>query len=350
VHYVKDCIQQDVLNGALDWLSPSYSVSYTAPSGFSFGPVTTLTQMPDTNSYLFRVTGRSLDSSATIEAQVRRRPTLAFGIFGNAQTDLKAYANVYSYNGKKVANPSPADSDGHADAASNGIFYIKMGTYLDGTVAVGETAGGTPGILQDSGDPVVTGRLGLEVDHIQPDPLGAVGGDVAAEIANAAVSNDNASVSPPITSPKYEISLGNTESMTLSAGTYYLEDITLGNGATLDIDASGGPVIIYLKDSGNSGGIEAKNGSIININAEPGDFQIYSDSTGSLVFKHSGHFKGMIYAPYAQVVVMNTADTYGLFWGDNVELKNSGDIYIDTSLTTARLSDDIDLVSWKLLR
>jgi hypothetical protein len=350
VHYVKDLIEKDVVNDVLSWQAPTQSVSYTAPTGFSFDPVTALVQMPHSNTYLYTVTGRSLKSSSTIDVMVRRSPMLALGIFGNDEVDLKAYANIYSYNGNHIANPTPSDSDGHGDTASNGNFYIHMGTYLDGMLAIGEAPDGTEGVLQASGDPIVTGKMGLEVDYIEQDPMGALGGEIAAEIAAAATSNDNLAVSPPIAGPQYDISLGNGDSMTLPSGTYYVKDITLMNGSTLDIDAGGGPVTIYLTGSGNSGAIEAKNGSTININADPGDFRIYSDTDESIVFKHGGHFKGYIYAPYADITIMNSADAYGLFWGNSVELKNSGDVYIDTSLTEERLSDDIDLVSWKLVR
>ena len=344
VHYVKNQIQQGVIAGTLSWQDPIHIVNYTSPTGFRFDPVTSLTRMSDTNTYLFAVTGRSFDSEATIEVQVRRNPVLQFGVFGNAELDLKAFANIYSYSSDMTASPTAADSDGYADTASNEQIYIRMGTYLNGTLAVGEDATGMAGILDRSGDPVVTGKFGLEVDHIEVDPLGAIGGGIETDIINASLTNDNLAVSPPITGPLYKIALGNGDSMTITSGVYYVKNIVLFTSATLDFDMGGGPITIYLTDS-----IEAKNGSTINISGKPGDLRIYSNSSGSIILKHSGNLKAMIYAPYASLTVMNTADAYGLFWADRVELKNSGDVFIDTTLTRGQLSTDVDLVSWKVL-
>ena len=224
-----------------------------------------------------------------------------------------------------------------------------MGTYVDGTIAIGEDSFSAGGVFDARADPIVVGKMGLEVDHIEQDPLGAIGGEVATNLLNAATSNNNAAVSPPISHPHYSISLGNGDSLTLTTGVYYVKSIILMNGSTLDIDASGGPVTIYQTGTGAHAGIEAKYGSTINFTAEPGEFRIYSDSAITIDFKNSGHFKGMIYAPYADVMVMNSANAYGLFWANKVFLKNDGEVFIDTTLTEELLSTDVDLVSWKIL-
>ena len=132
--------------------------------------------------------------------------------------------------------------------------------------------------------------------------------------------------------------------MAMTSGVYYVKDIELSPGAILDLDMSGGPITIYL-----TGSMNAQTNSTINISGDPGDLRIYSDSSGTILFKHNGHLKGMIYAPYASVTIMNTANAYGLFWANRVELKNSGDVFIDTTLTREQLSTDVDLVSWKVL-
>ena len=133
--------------------------------------------------------------------------------------------------------------------------------------------------------------------------------------------------------------------MTLAAGDYYVNGITLKNGATLIIDASSGPVNLYLE-----GGAEAKNGSSVNILGQPTDFSLFSNGTDSIILKNNGTFKGMIYAPYAFVQVMNSADMYGLVWADYAELKNSGDVYIDEAISEQYMSDTVSLAYWKLVR
>ena len=350
VNYVQAEIERDLRAGILSWQGPVQHVNYTAPAGFEFDPVTTLTQLPDTNAYVFTVTGRARESRVQVTAVARRRPLLEFGIFGNHSVDLKPYANVYGYHSSTQPHPHPGDSEGNGDTASNGIFSSYMGTFIDGALALGEDETGVAASWHDSGDSIITGDEAVEVDHIVADPLGAQGGDLAAEFAAAATSNDNGSTTPPITGPQYAVSLGNGDTMTLRSGTYYIRTITLNNSATLDIDASSGPVRIFLTSASGGGKLEAKNGSSINFLGLPTDISIYSNASAPITLKHSGNFQGLIYAPYAQVIVMNSADFYGLVWAEDAEIKNAGNFFIDRTLTDHRYSSDVYLAAWKDVR
>ena len=136
--------------------------------------------------------------------------------------------------------------------------------------------------------------------------------------------------------------------MTLTGpGDYYFTSIELKNGATMNIDASAGPVNIYLE-----GPLDAKNGSAINITGKPTDFTLFSNSTDPLVFKHGSDFNGLVYAPFASVEMKNSADVRGAVWANTFDIKNSGELYFDTQLKEKFKTDTGRLVvtAWKELR
>jgi hypothetical protein len=346
VQYVKDQIDAALGAGTLLLTAPTETVNITPPNGFSFDPVTQLTQTGNTNAYMFEVVGHSQDSEATVEAVVHRTPLMEFGLFGDEQVDLKPNANVYSFDSGVNPLPGPGDSDGRADAASNEEFITGNGTYLDGSLALGEDSSGNQAVWRDkNGGATITGYEGQEISRIDPDPLGASGGDLAATFTTVAGANDNASAG--ISGNK--INLGNGKSITLTAGDYYLTDLVLKNGAELVVDASAGPVNIYL-----TGAMEAKNGSQVNYlpagSTVPTDFFIYSNSNKDLTLKNGGDFKGSIYAPGAFVEVKNSGNFYGAIWGETAEVKNSGNIFIDVALLNRAWGSSVYLASWKEVR
>ena len=44
---------------------------------------------------------------------------------------------------------------------------------------------------------------------------------------------------------------------------------------------------------------------------------------------------------------MNKGAFYGVAWGETVEIKNSGDVYIDIALMQTYLSNVVKLLTWK---
>ncbi|MBW1698733.1 MAG: pilus assembly PilX N-terminal domain-containing protein [Deltaproteobacteria bacterium] len=337
VNYTLAGIEAALADGSLNLTGDSVSVNYAAPSGFSFDTVTTLTRVSGTSNYQFQVTGNAAGGRCTLEVVIARDSVLQFGVFGDEEVDMKSNASVYSYDSRTTANPTPDDSTHEADVGSNEKVVVHNGTNIDGNVGLGAQEDGTDAVLDSTGTPTIYGST-QDLSRVDPDPMGAVGGSLAADFITYSASNDNASagIAGDI------ISLGNGESLTLEAGNYYLTDITLHNGATLQIDAGLGPVNIYL-----TGGLEAKNGSSVNITGLPTEFTIFSNSTDKIVLKHGGTFKGTIYAPYAEIEMKNGSDAYGLLWGKTIDIKNSGEFYFDTALKEKWLANTVSVVSWK---
>ena len=82
------------------------------------------------------------------------------------------------------------------------------------------------------------------------------------------------------------------------------------------------------------------------------DFAIFSNASDSLIFKNSSNFKELVYAPYAGVEMKNSADLYGAIWGNTVDIKNSGELYYDTSMKSEyeTLSNGLVLLTWQDVR
>lgn len=320
------------------------SLTYSAPAGFSF-TFSDVTKT-DTNRYTFTSTGSGPgNAQAVIEASFKRDSALNYAVFGDQKAEIKNSANIYSYDYDTTPSPTPSDSTGEADTGSNGHIEIKSDAYIDGDVALGDDGAGTEATIEIKTGVTITGDTGVDVDRVDPDPLGVVGGEYEQKFTDYEASNDNGLASPVISGTEIYLDV-HTPTMTLygksGGANYYLTDIELKNGTTLEIDASAGPVNIFL-----AGKLEAKNGSTINISGAPSDFSIFSNSTDNVEFKHGSTFKGLIYAPYAKVEMKNSADVYGAIWGKDVEIKHSASIYFDTSLKDKIQSNDLSLLSWK---
>ena len=341
------------------------SLTYTTPSGFSFTVPTELTPL-GSDQYSFSVTGHvpNNSSEATIEIVLSAEPKSVFdyGLFADGLLDLKASAELYSYDSRDTPNPDPADfpdaSTGEIDIGSNTAVSTKMDTYVDGDLALGADDSDSPvdAVWTDTGA-TVNGELGTTVGHVDPDPLGA--NDPTSELYDKFIdivtTNNNATDKMGAACPlagATDINLSSGETITLTAGDYYITSIILKNASILEIDATNGPVNIYLNGivDAEDGELEAKNGSAINNLSDPTDFSIFSNSDQDIVFKHDSAFKGTIYAPNADVQLNNSAGVYGLIWGKTVGINNGGGFYFDEAIKDKFLSPTdytVELDSWK---
>ena len=352
VQYAKKKIESDLTDGNLTLPSSdgsSISLSYTAPTGFSF-TLSGLTKS-SANRYTFTSTGTGVRNSQTsIEAALTRASAINYAAFGDVEATFKNGSNVYSYDSGTTPNPAPGDSTGDGDVGSNELLETKNGVYVDGGGVLGADASGTDATLTNTGNPGASfnGEADEQVSRVDPDPLGVIGGEYAANFTTYSTSNDNNLASPAIVSN--EIDLPNSGAITLTGvaggANYYLTSINLRNSSEIIIDASAGPVNVYL-----TGPLSGANGAEIRvINGGPTDFTLLSNSTGQIDIKNSGDFNGMIYAPYADLIFHNSSTIYGAVWGKTVDFKSTANLYYDTALKEKFQSNDLTLSSWKEVR
>ncbi len=333
VQYVKSRIEADLAANAISLGAPTIAVYYPAPTGMTFDAVHQLTQTANTNVYYYTVTGFEPPARCTVEVTFRRSSLFELGLFGDEQFETKAYGSIYMYDSRETTNPVPSDSIGGAVLASNGDFITKQDSFIDGSFELGAAADGTQGTWTETptGGSDITGEPAVPTERIDPDPLGAIWGDLAADFAYYS-NNCN-------------VRIKNGDTAILPSGNYYINDLIIDAGCTLDIQATNAPVNIYL-----TGQFDAKNGSFINTSAQPTGLRIFSNSTDDITLFNSGDFYGMIYAPYADIEIKNSGDFYGTAWGDTLTIKNSGEVYVDAALMDAFPGNKIRILSWKEVR
>jgi hypothetical protein len=300
---------------------------------------------------------------------LQRQSAFPYGIFGEARVDLPMTGRVAARLGV----------NGIVSVDSREALITVAGDIALGASATDDAAvfayRATAAILDEATmlAPVGAGHAITlrRVPRIHPDPL-----DATALVDEASLqllaSNNNASVAE-ISS--YTLS----QSATLRSGDYYLDEMVLGSGATLTLDATSGDVNIYVKSlqltddaqliieatgsgnvtfyldgQGSFGTPDASSQPTLTMAGPASHFRIFSRSSDPLSFYHHGDFKGLVYAPFASVTMHNSsAKASGLFWGKTMTLRaDTGPFTFDAdpSIPDLFLSPAVTLISWKEMR
>jgi len=335
--YTLMCINTGLSDGTLDLEDEVEPVDFELPDAIEGDPVTELTRLPNGTWYRFTAIGRSGRSTSVIEVSVRRPSLLATGVFGDREVDLKPHYEIFSYNSTVNSSPDRADSTGEVSVGVNDLLSLGPGVFIDGQFMVGTSEFGEVPF-------VPAGYISEEVDRMEADPLGIHDGILAQAFTyySDAANNDNAAAG--ITDDKILIE----GSFTFTGGRYYLESIDFRPSSTLNIVTEpGDPVIIYL-----NGDLNVHPNSRINMaeGQRPADFFIFSRSTSEIKILPNADFQGMVYAPYADLVVQPSGKVYGVFWAGTTTLQPGGELYIDTSLLNRFPANYVVVEQWNQLR
>lgn len=320
------------------------TLTYTTPTGFSF-TISTISKNSGSGGYTFTSTGHGPgNAQASIEVTFEGGPAINYAAFGDQKVDMKNSGATLSYDSSSSDSTKNDPSDPsfqtthEADVGSNDWLVTHNGTSIDGSAVFGEQSDGSPTVDGIHTGTTFYGTAGVDAGRVDPDPLGINSGGEY-DPSTYATSNDNADLALGTT-----IDTNGTVTLVGKTGgaDYYFTSIVLRNSANLTIDASAGSVTIFLE-----GGLDARNGSTINVTGNPTDFSIFSNSTAKIDFKHSSAFKGFVYAPFAEVDMKNSSSVYGAIWARTVDIKNSGTLYFDTALKDKFTSSDLALTSWR---
>lgn len=247
-----------------------------------------------------------------------------------------------------------------AGIASNGAVVLENTANVYGDVIVGKDSSGTQGRLIDNGASI-HGAAPNYSSRLEPDALGLFtgGSQLAGDFAASSTANDNGKavitktenvngqdvVVTTMGLNANQIDLAPGETLTLPAGNYHVSSILLNAGSTLNVDASAGPVNIYL-----TGELKADAGSSIKLlpaGATADKFVVYSNSSERIEIASSSDFTGAIYAPNADIFLFHQGDFYGMVWGNNVDIQNAGDFVYDPRLKCSFIDGRYSLFSWR---
>jgi len=298
------------------------------------------------NEYRFTARGYGTrKADADIRITFKNRSAFQFGAFGDEGVTAPEYSYFYGYDSTATLTPIGDDGTNSCDIGSNKSVTLSGNTEVHGHIGLGSSET-IPAVYNPIGDPEPRiygpGKAVRTVGHVEPDPLGIVGGEYAEKLNSCFTSSDNGPV--PV-----DLVLGNGESATLigkfGGANYYFTHIELKTGATLTVDTSDGPVNLFI-----SGELNGKNGTITHAGGDPKKFAIFSDSSDPVSVSNSSAFYGVVYAPFADLDIFNGAAIYGAILAKTVDMKNSGEIYFDIALKDKYLTKDVAMSSWYEVR
>ncbi|MBW8040108.1 MAG: hypothetical protein FVQ85_08930 [Planctomycetes bacterium] len=266
----------------------------------------------------------------TVRCSLPLQGLFEYAIFGDEYVELKNGATVDWYNYDF--------DDKNLQIGTNSIIaesvVLKDWATVNGDVVVG--VDGNPDTVIINTGATVTGRTyAMTVE--QELPLITVPSWLES-LPSGGTINDNITIS---SSAKYDkIDLINSKIITIDGevSLYIIGDIILKNSAELQV-VNGDDISLTLYVGGN---IEVKNSGVINnLNTDPKKLKIYGlDGCKSIYLKNGSDFYGAIYAPNADVVMMNSGETFGAIIGKSFEQKNSAAFNYDASLRDVNIDDE----------
>ncbi len=128
-----------------------------------------------------------------------------------------------------------------------------------------------------------------------------------------------------------DVTLTGSSVLTLGPGSYHATSIDVSGEAVLDVDNTAGSVTVYV-----TGNLKVREkGAISPSDPETEKLAIYVLGVRTVTVEQSGYLYGTVYAPDANVTVKGEADTFGGFFGNNINVKDYAAFYHDEHLVAA---------------
>ncbi len=128
--------------------------------------------------------------------------------------------------------------------------------------------------------------------------------------------------------------------------TLVVDDLTVASGGTLELDATLGPISVFVRDQ-----LSFADGSMISSKmSDPGQAIVQVESTTAALVACSGQFQGVLYAPQAEVTVGASAQILGALVANQLVLSSGAELIFDQHLD--ELSEDASLpkfLSWRIV-
>jgi hypothetical protein len=193
----------------------------------------------------------------------------------------------------------------------------------------------TTGSYAPNGDVFSNTRLNIR-DNV------VVAGDVASAqlslSSKATINGEQTVITAPVNFLAVEIptgiqnlgavTIGATNTLTLTHGSYRLDKLTIDSDGTLHIENSEGPVTLYV-----TGDVFVSDrGAITVSDPDPEKLALYVIGSRQVEFRNDGVFTGVIYAPNSGLEIRNNGEFFGSFVADNVLLRNAARVHYDPAL------------------
>lgn len=189
------------------------------------------------------------------------------------------------------------------------------------------------GNVRSNGDIDLIGNALVQGDAISG-PKGSVGTKGNAGVTGLSEPADREKELPPVVVPAGAVSLGKLKltgkhTQTLTSGTYVASELDIGGNAQLIIDASAGPVNLYV-----TGEISLGGNGVANASGQPKNFNLVQVGGADVDMTGNTDFVGTVYAPDSELEVKGNGDIYGAIIAASVDLVGNADVHFDQSLRT----------------
>jgi len=120
------------------------------------------------------------------------------------------------------------------------------------------------------------------------------------------------------------ISLGSHSVLTLTGGTYYIDQLSIGSQASLIVSSATKLFVKSALDLGGQG--------VANATGDPSQFTIIYSGTSAASMTGGSGFYGNIYAPNAAVTLSGNSGFFGSYIGKTVNDSGTPDIHFDEGM------------------
>ncbi len=324
------------LNTDNDW-NAGYSNESFEDGTFSVAVVDSFVDVALFDTIILRAAGSIMDANSNVEAIVVPEYYHPFEYAVYADINLSMDQNTWtdSYNSDLGTYDATADSvDG--DLASNGTMVIDhtaivggdVSTSLDGGISVCATCivyGDTATNIDPYTFPTIPDSV-YDWAQLNTAAPGGLSGDYTYDGGT------------------YDLTMDINDSMVISGGTYYFNNLNIGNNGKISIPA-GDTVTIYM-----DGDITVGQSTEINMDGEPGNLIIFSRGT-SFVMGQSVEMKAAFYGLSVDVSLSNSCEFFGSIVSNTTSAINFASVHYDRSLRVYELGKTgrMLMIAWKEL-
>ncbi len=242
-------------------------------------------------------------------------------IFGDEKVVVSGSSITDSYDSNSGVYVSSAAGD-KGSICSNGPITLSGNITINGNATPGPESEVTL-----SGQATVTGSTS---------PASTAFTVPTIDMGSAGSVNDNNTIGltssgkNPLDSSN-DFSISGQDTITLNSGVYYFKSVSMSGGSEVRINASSGPVVIFVTDS-----LSVSGQGFLNLSAIPADLQIFV--TGSSAnYSGGSDFFGVILAPAASLTISGNAGYFGAAIANDVTLSGEGAIHYDEALESTNL-------------
>lgn len=227
------------------------------------------------------------------------QPLFQDGVFGRDTIQISGNAYTDSYDSSKGPY-GPSNRTNNGSARSNGNIA------LSGNATIGGDAVPGPGQkVTLSGNASVTGSTAAAGSPATYAPVTVPGG--LTNLGN--------------------LSLSGNKKRTLTAGSYLVSSVSITGNAQLIINASAGPVNLYV-----TGNISVAGNGIANGSGRPSNLMIFQSGSPGIAFSGNTDFFGTIYAPQSPLAISGNGNMFGAFVASSLQNSGNGGIHFDQAL------------------